>query len=126
MGIPLSVEVAGEQIGIDAFDLPFEKLVLCEHALYSEWISLEMGQRFFSAGRVVDEKPSRIVREWACQRQAAGALKRLVVLPMRRANSGELRFVSGVLRVAREQSISLDQKIATRPAKTPSAYLEAA
>ena len=72
---PLRGEVAGEQIRVDALDEPFEEFVICEHAFYSEWILLEIGHRFLSADRVVDKKPSLIIREGTGQGQSAGTLK---------------------------------------------------
>src|SRR5262249_57089955 len=67
-------EVAREQIRVDALNEPFEEFVICKHACYSEWILLEIGRRFLSADRVVDKKPSLIVREGTFHGQIATAL----------------------------------------------------
>src|SRR5262249_34972362 len=86
-------EIDGEQIRIDALNEPFEELVICEHALSSEWVLLEIGHRVLSAGRAVDEKPSLIAREGTRQGQFASALKCPVILPMCGTNGCESRFV---------------------------------
>src|SRR5262245_19461514 len=129
---PFRGEVAGEQIRVDALNQPFEEFVICEHAFYSEWILFEIGHRFLSADRVVDKKPSLVVREGTCQGQFASALKCPIVFPMRRTNGREPRFVGAVFRVVREQpnlrifaaalvgrSICFDEKIEIYSAKTP-------
>ena len=52
-----------QQIGIDAHNDPFVEFTICEHAFQSEWVLLEIGHRFVSVYRVVNKKPSLIVRE---------------------------------------------------------------
>src|SRR5215813_13784644 len=90
---PFRGEVAGEQISVDALNEPFEEFVICEHTFYSEWILFEIGHRFLSADRVVDKKPSLVVCEGTCQGQFTSALECPIILPMRRANGRESRFV---------------------------------
>src|SRR6185437_14137777 len=101
--IPFRGEVAGEQIRVDALNEPFEEFVICEHAFDSEWILLEIGHRFLSAERAVHKKPSLFVREGTCQGQFASTLKSPIMVPMRRANGRESRFVGVIFRVVREQ-----------------------